>query len=84
MPWNRDKDGAYDCAGTGGMGSYGRNCSMTAAQIQEFGTTLGSAGCALLMWKYSPTYAAQAAIQEAFGVVAGRLATLPTRGCRRN
>ena len=56
----QDKDGVYDCVGAGqaGKGTYGTNCRMTPDQVRQWGNTLGSAGCALLMWRYDDRYMA--------------------------
>jgi hypothetical protein len=79
----QDKDGAWDCAGTGGLGGYAPNCAMTPEQIREWGSLLGSAGCALLMWQYDAAFVARPENQRAFGDVAARLARTPARSCGR-
>jgi hypothetical protein len=79
----QDKDGLYDCAGAGqaGKGTYGVNCRMTPDQVRQWGTTLGSAGCALLMWRYDDAYMADPTNQQAFRDLGSRLSTLPRRAC---
>jgi hypothetical protein len=81
----QDKDGVYDCSGPGqaGKGTYGSNCRMTADQLRQWGTTLGPAGCALLMWLYDADYIANSANQQAFRDIASRLATVPAKSCAR-
>jgi hypothetical protein len=56
---------------------------MTAQQVREWGMVLGAAGCALTMWRYDATFMAKTENQEAFRAVAGHLATLPAKSCRR-
>lgn len=79
----QDKDGVWDCSGTGGLGTYAPNCGMTPSQIREIGLTLGSAGCALTMWRFDETFAANPDNQRAFGEIGTRLASLPGKACRR-
>jgi hypothetical protein len=77
----QDKDGTYDCAGTGGLGTHGRNCRMTADQVREWGKLLGQVGCALFAWRYDGTYFAKPENQSAFSEVAISMANLPRRRC---
>jgi hypothetical protein len=56
---------------------------MTGAQVREWGTLLGSAGCALTMWRYDDTFMAKPENQQAFKDLADRLATLPAASCRK-
>lgn len=79
----QDRDGTWDCAGTGGLGQSAPNCRMTSQQVRDWGTTLGSAGCGLLMWRYDDTFMAKLENQKAFGDVASRLAALTGKSCRR-
>jgi hypothetical protein len=79
----QDRDGSWDCIGTGGKGTYAPNCRMTAAQITENGLVLGPAGCALTMWRYDATFMANPENRRAFQDVAGRLSTSPAKACRR-
>jgi hypothetical protein len=80
----RDQTGTWDCAGTGGMGTFYPHCRMTATQVRDFGLVLGPAGCAgLLMWRYDSDFMANTENQLAFKDVASRLASLPARSCTR-
>jgi hypothetical protein len=56
---------------------------MTADQVREWGTVLGSAGCALTMWRYDPSFMAKPENQQAFKDVAAALAKAPATPCRR-
>jgi hypothetical protein len=78
-----DRDGIWDCSGTGGMGTYAPNCRMTPQQVRDWGILLGSAGCALTMWRYDGAFVLNADNQQAFNDVRSRLATLPAKSCRR-
>jgi hypothetical protein len=80
----QDRDGTWDCAGTGGKGTYSPNCRMTPQQVRDVGLTLGPAACVLLMWRYDEKFMADPENQRAFRDVAARLATLPARPCSRN
>jgi hypothetical protein len=77
----QDKTGAWDCPGTGGLGDRAPNCRMTPAQVRDFGLTLGTAGCAMLSWKYDSNFAAKPENQEAFSTIAVALAALPRLRC---
>jgi hypothetical protein len=79
----KDLDGTWDCAGTGGKGTYAPNCRMTPAQIREYGQVLGPAGCAFTMWRFDETFMANSENRRAFQDVGARLATLPGKACRR-
>jgi hypothetical protein len=79
----QDKDGVWDCTGTGGKGTYEPNCRMTPTQIREIGGTLGPAGCGLTMWRFDDTFIAKLENQRAFGEVGTRLSSLPGKACRR-
>jgi hypothetical protein len=68
---------------TEGDGTYGHNCRMTAAQVLESGSTLGVAGCALLVWKYDPTYMANPDNEAAFRAIGAKLAGRRAPPCRR-
>ncbi len=59
-------------------------CPMTPDQIRTFGMALGSAGCALNMWRFEPAYFNQPAIQAAVRDVAVGLARLPRTACVRS
>jgi hypothetical protein len=77
----QDKTGTWDCAGTGGLGTHGRNCRMTADQVREWGKLLGQVGCALFAWRYDDGYFAKPENQAAFSEVAISMAGLPRRRC---
>jgi hypothetical protein len=79
------RDGLWDCplSTTGGRGTFDPNCRMTAQQVREWGTILGSAGCAMMMWKYDDKFMADAENQQAFRDVADRLASLPAKSCKQ-
>jgi hypothetical protein len=79
----QDKDGVYDCTGTGGMGTFAPNCRMTPSQIREIGLTLGPVGCGLTMWRFDQTFMANPENQRAFGEMRTRLSSLPGKACRR-
>jgi hypothetical protein len=80
----QDRDGTWDCAGTGGLGTRAPNCEMTAQQLEDFGLVLGPAGCAFTMWQYDAEFFSRTDNQQAFRTLAGRLATAPATGCRRH
>ena len=78
------RDGLWNCplSTTGGRGTFDPNCRMTAQQVREWGTTLGSAGCAMMMWKYDDAFMANPENAQAFKDVAATLASLPAKSCR--
>jgi hypothetical protein len=79
----RDGSWACDPTLTSGRGTFAPNCRMTAQQIRDWGIVLGSAGCALTLWRYDPDYMADPANVESFREVATKLAGLPSRSCGR-
>jgi hypothetical protein len=79
----QDKDGTWDCAGTGGLGTFSPNCRMTAAQVQSYGLVLGPAGCGLNMWRWDSTFVSRTDNRAAFQTIADALAKLPRSGCVR-
>jgi hypothetical protein len=79
----QDKDGVWNCSGTGGIGTYSPNCRMTPTQIREVGLTLGPAGCGLTMWRFDQTFVANLENQRAFGEIGTRLSAMPGKACRR-
>lgn len=79
----QDKDGAYDCAGTGGLGTYEPNCRMTPAQVRTYGEALGRAGCALMSWRYDAAFMSKAENKAALSTVATTLFRLARAECRR-
>ncbi|HEY8257364.1 MAG TPA: hypothetical protein VIG08_06880 [Gemmatimonadales bacterium] len=58
-------------------------CPMSPEQIKSWGTMLGTAGCALTMWRYEQGFIAKPENQSAFRSVAESLSRLPRRGCTR-
>jgi hypothetical protein len=68
---------------TGGRGTYFPNCRMTAAQVREAGTILGSAGCFLSGWRYDSAFVAQPENRAAFRDVVTTLAARPAASCIR-
>ena len=68
---------------TGGTGTYGVRCRVNPTQLEQWGLVLGPAGCGLTMWQYDATFMANPLNQQAFKKIADRLATSPTRQCRR-
>jgi hypothetical protein len=79
----QDRDGTWDCKGTGGKGTRAPNCRMTAQQVEAYGTTLGPAGAVLLMWPYEETFMSRADNQAAFKAIGAKLGPLPTKSLRR-
>jgi hypothetical protein len=78
-----DRDGTWDCAGTGGKGTYSPNCRMTPEQIRTYGRVLGPAGCAMLMWRYDDTFMANSENVLAFKDIAALLANSQRKSCSR-
>jgi hypothetical protein len=81
-------DGGYKIPGcpvpeTGGPGTYGGNCRMTAAQVREYARVLGPAGCAMFMWRYESSFMANPDNIQAFRDVAAALASAQRKSCRR-
>jgi hypothetical protein len=62
---------------------HGKLCPMTPDQVREWGTLLGSAGCALNMWRYERAYFDKPEVQRALQQVGESLARLPGKSCRR-
>jgi hypothetical protein len=79
----QDRDGTWDCTGTGGLGTYSPNCRMTAQELKDYGLVLGPAGCAFTLWQYDSDFMARSDNQLSFKDLAGRLATAPAKACRR-
>jgi hypothetical protein len=79
----QDKTGTWDCPGTGGKGTRFPNCRMTADQVKNWGLAIGTAGCAMQMWRYDDAFMAKSANQDAFRAVASLLSSKPRRSCRR-
>ena len=79
----QDKDGTWDCTGTGGKGLYSPNCRMTPTQVRDFGLALGPSGCGLFMWRYDDAFATNYDNQRSFKDIATTMAAAPGRACRR-
>lgn len=79
----QDKDGTWDCTGTGGKGQYAPNCRMTAAQVKDFGLALAPAGCGMNMWRYDATFFGRADNKLSFQAIADRVKGLPSKPCVR-
>ena len=79
----QDKDGTWDCTGTGGKGLYSPNCRMTATQVRDFGLALGPSGCGLFMWRYDDAFATNYDNQRSFKDIATTMAAASGRACRR-
>jgi hypothetical protein len=62
---------------------HGNLCPMSADQVRDWGITLGSAGCALIMWRYYQQYIEKPEVQSALGDVATALARIPRKSCGR-
>jgi hypothetical protein len=84
--YQAERDGQWNCplTTTAGRGTFDPNCRMTPAQVREFGLALGTAGCAMMMWRYDDAFMANSENQRAFADIASRLATQPARPCRRS
>jgi hypothetical protein len=79
----RKATGTCEIPETGGPGTFGRNCRMTAQQIRDFGLILGPAGCAFTMWRYDRDFFNDSANKASFAEVADSLAKVPAKVCRR-
>jgi hypothetical protein len=80
----QDRDGTWDCVGTGGLGTRTNNCRMTAAQVRNYGSVLGPAGCGLLMWKYDSLFMANPDNRLAFQYLGDMLARTSGKSCTRS
>jgi hypothetical protein len=58
-------------------------CPMSATQLRDWGIKLGSAGCALMMWKYERAYIDRPEIQGSLRDIAGALGRMPRKPCTR-
>jgi hypothetical protein len=79
----QDRTGSWDCPNTGGKGTRSPNCRMTAAQVSSWGKAIGTAGCAMQMWRYDDAFMSKSANQTAFRDVAALLASKPRKSCKR-
>lgn len=68
---------------TGGKGTYSDRCRMTPAQVRDFGSTLGVAGCALVLWRYEEKFWSKPENHAAFQDLAATLSTKGGSPCRR-
>jgi hypothetical protein len=57
---------------------------MTPDQVRDWGILLGTAGCAMVLWRYENDFMADPASIQAFRDVAGHLSALPSKSCRRS
>jgi hypothetical protein len=82
----QDKDGTWDCTGTGqaGRGTFAPNCRMTPDQVRNWGLKLGPAGCGLFMWRTDGTYMSKPENQQAFAEIADLLKRTPAKSCQRS
>lgn len=80
----QDKDGTYDCTGTGGLGTYSPNCRMTPDQVRTYGQALGPHGCGLLSWRYDAAFMGKPENQAALSSIAITLYALPRPPCSRD
>ena len=80
-----DRIEAWRCPATttGGRGYRTPQCRMSSSQVRDWGKLLGSAGCALLMWRYEDVFMSKVENQQAVSDVAQQLATVPGKSCRR-
>jgi hypothetical protein len=81
----QDRDGTYDCSGSGqaGSGTYSPNCRMTAQQVRDWSLALGPSACVMFMWRMDDRFMGRSDNQQAFRDVAAGLATAQRRSCRR-
>jgi hypothetical protein len=61
----------------------GTLCPTSAQQVREFALVLGTAGCALNMWRYEQAYYRDPQLQAAFRSVADSMAKLPRKPCNQ-
>jgi hypothetical protein len=59
----------------------GSLCPMSPQQVRDWGLYLGSAGCALNMWRFEQAYYDKPEIRTAFRTVADSMARLPRKSC---
>jgi hypothetical protein len=58
-------------------------CPMSPTQLRDWGTMLGEAGCAFMMWKYQREYINKPEIQAALRDVATSLSRVQRKSCGR-
>ena len=59
----------------------GSLCPMTPQQVRDWGLNLGTAACALNMWRFERAYYDKPEVQLALRTVADSLAKLPRKSC---
>jgi hypothetical protein len=69
---------------TGGDGTFGLRCRMTAKQVRDFGAVLGPEGCGFRLWRYDGDSMGKEENQQAFADLAALLAATPTGPCVRH
>jgi hypothetical protein len=79
----RDTDAVYDCAGTGGLGTYPKNCRMTAKQAQDAFMLLGPVGCYVTAWRRDATFLAKPENKAMFQYVTTAYKGMTRKSCRR-
>jgi len=84
-PWNCPVAPATFPGGgsTGGRGPYAPTCRMTAAQLRNWGLSLGSVGCAFTLWRYEAGFVTKPENAAALKAIADKLGSLPAKSCRR-
>lgn len=80
----KDESGAWDCPGTGGVGTFNRYCRMTADQVRTWGKAIGPYGCGLMAWRYDDAFMSKSANQSAFQDVASFLSAKARPTCKRS
>jgi hypothetical protein len=78
-----DRNGSWDCGGTGGKGTYYPKCRMTSDQVRSYGKTLVASGCYATLWRFDREYMSKSANIDAFKDVASAAKSLSGRSCRR-
>lgn len=79
----QDRDGTWNCAGTGGLGTYSPNCQMTPEQIRTYAEALAPPSCAMLSWRRDATFLARPENAAALSSMALMIAALPPEPCIR-
>jgi hypothetical protein len=79
----QDRDGTWNCAGTGGLGTFSPNCQMTPDQIRTYAEALAPPGCALLSWRLDTPFLTRPENAAVLSSVALMVAALPLTPCVR-
>ena len=74
----------WECKGTGGKGSRFPNCQLTTQQLRDWIETLGTDGCAVLLWRYYEEFFARESNQDALKEIAAKLSQAPRQSCTRS